>query len=77
LVSEDVEKPNVRPKVNCQSGTPRVNPRRRPASNHTFFEDQGCQMTPRRGIALVLTPGFLSVHLADEAHSLRDGKLTD
>ncbi len=34
-------------------------------------------MTPRRGIALVLTPGFLSVHLADEAHSLRDEKLTD
>ncbi|PYN86202.1 MAG: hypothetical protein DMD89_37690 [Candidatus Rokuibacteriota bacterium] len=77
MVSEDVEKPNVSPRVNCQSGTPRVNPRRRPASNHTFFEDQGCQMTPRRGIALVLTPGFLSVHLADEAHSLRDGKLTD
>ncbi len=34
-------------------------------------------MTPRHGIALVLTPGFLSVHLAAEAHSLRDGKLTD
>src|SRR5436309_12108709 len=47
FVSEDVEKPNVKPKVNCQSGTPLVNPRRTPASNHTFFADQGCQMTPR------------------------------
>src|SRR2546426_12317269 len=47
FVSEDVEKPNVSPTVNCQSGTPLVKPRRTPASNHTFFEDQGCQMTPR------------------------------
>src|SRR5206468_4130250 len=33
--------------------------------------------TEEHGIALALTPRFLSVHLADEAHSLRDGKLTD
>src|SRR2546426_1662906 len=33
--------------------------------------------TEERGIALVLTPRFLSVHLADEAHALRDRKLTD
>src|SRR5882724_1508230 len=33
--------------------------------------------TEEHGIALALTPRFLSVNLADEAHSLRDGKLTD
>src|SRR5437016_4312991 len=47
FVSEDVEKPTVKPKVNCQSGTPLVNPRRTPASNHAVFAGQGCQLTPR------------------------------
>src|SRR6266508_3808618 len=47
LASDAAEKPNVTPSVNCQSGPPPANRRRTPASNHTFLDDQGCQMTPR------------------------------
>src|SRR5262249_51329926 len=44
---DNTEKPNVIPKVNSQSGTLPVNPRRTPASSQTFLDDHGCQITPR------------------------------
>lgn len=46
VAADERAKLNVIPSVNCQSGAP-VKLRRIPASNHKFFSDQGCQMTPR------------------------------
>src|SRR5882672_10690645 len=40
-----MEKPNVSPSVNCQSGAARLMPCRTPASRNAFL-DVGCQMRP-------------------------------
>src|SRR5712691_8647708 len=70
FANDGSEKPKVTPTVACQSGAPRLRPRRIPASKNTF-DEVGCQMKPSKAELSGSSPCVLSPFTSPTSRRLR------